>query len=938
MSLEDPLIDKNDAQTAAIPFSYQDIFSSFIKYAGNDKSENLSVPRLEGIAGIADQTEDPLLDEDEYQAFVRALQWLDGFGIYFAVCTPIQAERLIKRVETDIPHQNIASLVLEEAIDNLYLHIEKLIEAKPADIIFIQGLEKSLVEYIKSGYGGRGDYYKEDSVPRILGHLNLQRERYRDRFKSTRFVFLLPLFALRYFMLRAPDFFDWRSGIFEFSTEENIIKQEITKILEKDSESYKNLTEKERHQRILEIQALIEESQADQDKIKLYHEHIALLGLNNMYEEAIVSCNKILKVNENDIVALEKNAYFLHILGRMEESLEKIDQALKYNPNKASLWILRSIILLNLKRTNDAINCATKLTQLKPKDAFSWWFNSFILSATEKYQDALTSLNQAKKIDSRNPSIWEMRGNVYGALKKYKEALKSYDKAIKFGNSDFEILLKKSFTLLKLKRYYFAIASCNQAIQLEPDNWLIWAIRADAFVGLEKYEDALIDYNNAIQQKPTHAELWHNKGNILANLKRYKEALQSYDKALSFSSDDKATLSARSLILIELERPKEAIESLDKLARISKKENKFWLDYVEYLIQKSSDSDDELIIADNTGNFYSSGSLININKNYIEAAILVLGNIYENNINNPEFYYISSRVKYRIDQNASALDDINKAIKLEDNINYYGLRGAILKYLNRYQEALLDFEKIVKSYPKVYRFWENIGDCEFALGDYSEALNSYKKAIFLKKDNIDLYLKCIRIEFNYNIRSALVNLNKAVRLDPNNYQVWLLYGMVKGELRKPKDIVLKDLDKAIQLCSDKNIALLQTSKILFNLSYAEEAERYCNKAIAGYSTIIENNPNNELALYNRASCYAFLKNAQLAISDLKNAIKLNSDWVIEAKNDEDFDSIKANPDFQVLLNSCEITKLNITEFKKKFLISQPEQIDDPLLGSLSQRM
>ena len=33
------------------------------------------------------------------------------------------------------------------------------------------------------------------------------------------FVFIVPLFGLKYFIHRAPDFFDWRSGVFELNQE-----------------------------------------------------------------------------------------------------------------------------------------------------------------------------------------------------------------------------------------------------------------------------------------------------------------------------------------------------------------------------------------------------------------------------------------------------------------------------------------------------------------------------------------------------------------------------------------------------------------------------------------------------------------------------------------------------------------------------------------------
>ena len=57
--------------------------------------------------------------------------------------------------------------------------------------------------------------YIKNPVPHVLEYLNLQRERLWENFKIS-LVFLLPESAIEHVILQAPDFFDWRSGLFEF--------------------------------------------------------------------------------------------------------------------------------------------------------------------------------------------------------------------------------------------------------------------------------------------------------------------------------------------------------------------------------------------------------------------------------------------------------------------------------------------------------------------------------------------------------------------------------------------------------------------------------------------------------------------------------------------------------------------------------------------------
>ncbi|NET84741.1 MAG: hypothetical protein F6J94_23345, partial [Moorea sp. SIO1F2] len=161
----------------------------------------------------------PPSKEEIYQAFLRSLRRRRGFGIVFMQCPPAEAKRIIGRVHQDLPQKQIATLTLTEPIDNLYDRVENILDRDQLSILFIQGIEKSLEAYIKPGYGGDGDYYNLDTVPTILSHLNQRRELFRDHFKTLCFVFVLPAFAIKYFIRRAPDFFDWGAGVFEFSVD-----------------------------------------------------------------------------------------------------------------------------------------------------------------------------------------------------------------------------------------------------------------------------------------------------------------------------------------------------------------------------------------------------------------------------------------------------------------------------------------------------------------------------------------------------------------------------------------------------------------------------------------------------------------------------------------------------------------------------------------------
>ena len=122
-------------------------------------------------------------------------------------------------------------------------------------------LKNHLLTTFSPEFCGQGDYYKLDTVPPILGHLNLQRERFRDDFKVY-LVFLVPLFGLKYLVRRSPDFYDWRSGVFDFPLDQEFVEQESSRIIaEADYNQYLQLNQYERYEKILQIKDLITETQ-----------------------------------------------------------------------------------------------------------------------------------------------------------------------------------------------------------------------------------------------------------------------------------------------------------------------------------------------------------------------------------------------------------------------------------------------------------------------------------------------------------------------------------------------------------------------------------------------------------------------------------------------------------------------------------------------------
>ena len=467
--------------------------------------------------------------EETYQALRRNLRRRKGFGLLFVRCSPGEGDKLINNIREDLPSKKIEYLRLDKSIDNLYEIVEQIQEQKQIDVLFVGGIEKSFVDDIKPGIGGQGDYYKTDSVPRLLNHLNLQRERFRDKLNIC-FVFLVPRFALKYFVRRAPDFFDWRSGVFEFPTDKLQVELESFRIvLEGDYQKYLTWTNKERHEKILAIKEVITEAhQTTENKVNLWFEIGNIYFAGGEYEEAISSYDQALQFKPDKDQAWNNRGNALGNLGRYEEAISSYDQALQFKPEDDQAWYNRGVDLGNLGRYEEAISSYDQALQFKPEDDQAWNNRGVALGDLGRYEEAISSYDQA----------WYNRGVALGNLGRYEEAISSFDQALQFKPEDDEAWNNRGVALGNLGRYEEAISSYDQALQFKPEDDQAWNNRGVALGNLGRYEEAISSYDQALQFKPDNDQAWYNRGVALGNLGRYEEAISSYDQALQFKPDN----------------------------------------------------------------------------------------------------------------------------------------------------------------------------------------------------------------------------------------------------------------------------------------------------------------------------------------------------------------------------------------------------------------
>lgn len=199
-------------------------------------AEKIREERLYEYSHQDSETEETMSD------LLRALRRKKGFGLFFVQCNPVQAENAIKDICSRFSRKRVETFELSRQSETLYGELADCYQNEEFDIACITGVEQALLNYEDTqklaGWNREEVYsYSWKGVPPLLSHLNRQREAFESSFPIA-LVFFVPGFVIDYFVQRALDFFDWRSGFFKFSENFEELQKASQELIDKDFQEY----------------------------------------------------------------------------------------------------------------------------------------------------------------------------------------------------------------------------------------------------------------------------------------------------------------------------------------------------------------------------------------------------------------------------------------------------------------------------------------------------------------------------------------------------------------------------------------------------------------------------------------------------------------------------------------------------------------------------
>lgn len=389
----------------------------------------------------------PLLDAEltlenleTLERLVNVLDYAEGFTLLFARCNvPVLRQQLIALVKAKLAARHIPVIEVEfdEPIKNLRQHLRQAVETQwQADasvsqvpdaesmlvlhepqtvyqaiqlpVIFISGLEYSLP-------------YDEPKAP-LLAEVNLGRE-LLQRDLPYPLLFWLPDYAITALARYAPDFWAWRSIVFEFVSEASHFAYAMAQSIEREGNwlAVDNLNAVQKQRRLRQLESLLDEHMARPTDKPVMIERMRLLSnlgqihdVMNNYRRAIDYYKEALNIARaiND----ERNKEVsLGNLGNVYRRLGNVKNAFIYY--------------------QQALEIARKISDLTNEGAYlaNIGLTYFHLGQTHKAIEYLEqALDIARKIGNRHAESICLSdlGSVYFESGRLQKAIENYEQAL----------------------------------------------------------------------------------------------------------------------------------------------------------------------------------------------------------------------------------------------------------------------------------------------------------------------------------------------------------------------------------------------------------------------------------------------------------------------------------------------------------------------------
>jgi tetratricopeptide (TPR) repeat protein len=494
------------------------------------------------------------------------------------------------------------------------------------------------------------------------------------------------------------------------------------------------------------------------------------LGDQKKYKKAIGKFKKAIKLDPELYGGHRAIGKCYMELGQYGEAEINFEKAITINPDYVDAYFALGVCLRDQKRFDEAIEKFKKVIKLNPKSERGYWYWGACLREQKKYKEAIGKFKKVIKLDPEPYAGHGALGDCYRHLKQHAKAEKNYEKAIEINPDYIEAYFAWGACLRDQKRYNEAIDIVKKVIEFNPKSSIAYCNWSNYLIAQKQYKEAIekfkkaiklnsksyashgalgecyrrlgqhaeaeINYKKAIEINPDYVDAYSSWSNCLREQKRFDEAIKKIKTTLKIFPKSDGAYWSWGACLRDQKKYKEAIEKFKKAIRLDEEPYaghgaigdcyKYLGQHAEAEInyKKAIEIDPDYVDV-----YVAWGDCLRRQKNY-EEAIGLLKKAIKLSPKHEDAYALWGECLYEQGKFEEAIHLFEKYFPESKDNDVICSYGRSLMGMEGYDEALEQFELIIKNepeYDKLYLYFgqllEKMSNSEFALIAYLKHIN-----------------------------------------------------------------------------------------------------------------------------------------------------------------------------------------------------------------------
>jgi tetratricopeptide (TPR) repeat protein len=309
--------------------------------------------------------------------------------------------------------------------------------------------------------------------------------------------------------------------------------------------------------------------QASPDEIVYLNNYGGVLGKAGYHAEAIQAFDKVLKLDANNVEAINHKTMVLWQQDESSEAEALSRKSLELAPANLEGLIHLGLSLAQQKKHEEAITVWRQASELYPNEARIWSSWAIMLRDMGQPGKAKALIDKAIAIDPQGVEALNNLGCILKDMGRAEEAIEAFTEATNITPKHHQAHYNLALTYGDLYLYKKASIAALYAISYKDDYAEAYNALSGALIEMGVFDKAQQAAQRALQLTPNSAEAYLNMADVLYLSERFDDGHAALKEALKLSPDDPRSYVKLANIYERLDAPEEALEAINKAIELA---------------------------------------------------------------------------------------------------------------------------------------------------------------------------------------------------------------------------------------------------------------------------------------------------------------------------------------------------------------------------------